>query len=76
MVAAASKVCSGKLERRSSEGGKGTSLLAAYGENVLWDYSAANIAAFRAAGLHGSMSLVPVGTVPQLQRMARACDRT
>jgi hypothetical protein len=48
------------------------SLLAAYGSNVVWDYSARNIAAFRAAGLKGPMELVPVGTMPQLRRIPPA----
>src|SRR5450755_3288687 len=34
------------------------SLLEAYRSNVVWDYSSRNIAAFRAAGLTGPMSLV------------------
>ncbi len=50
------------------------SLLAAYGAHVLWDYSAANIAAFRAAGLQGPMSRVPVGTMPQLSRIPQAAQ--
>jgi hypothetical protein len=48
------------------------SLLDAYGTNVLWDYSPANIAALRAAGLSGPISLVPVGTMPQLCRIPSA----
>jgi hypothetical protein len=48
------------------------SLLGAYGANVLWDYSPANIAAFRTAGLSGRISLVPVGTMPQLCRIPPA----
>ena len=48
------------------------SLLEAYRRNVVWDYSARNIAAFRAAGCSGPMALVPVGTMPQLCRIPPA----
>src|SRR5260221_5239521 len=48
------------------------SLLRAYASHVVWDYSAANLTAFRAAGLLGPMSLVPVGTMPELCRIPPA----